>query len=103
MRLVCAVKRCWDFFAFTGHYSPATRHSPLFSPTVRPPNYRQRLFVEHDLGEPSASAVAAAAGGYSAPHPAGINMLRHATFSGSDRSLASLVFGASHYKTWIYD
>ena len=43
------------------HWPLFTRHSPLFSPTVRPPSYRQRLFVEHDLGEPSASAVAAAA------------------------------------------
>ena len=58
------------------HWPLFSRYSPLFSPTVRPPNYRQRLFVEHDLGEPSASAVAAAAGGYSAPHQAGVNMLR---------------------------
>ncbi len=43
------------------HWPLFTRHSPLFFPTMRPPSYRQRLFVEHDLGEPSASAVAAAA------------------------------------------
>src|SRR5208283_1527753 len=33
----------------------------------------------------------------------GVNMLRHATFSGFARSLASLVFGANHHRTWIYD
>jgi len=42
------------------------------------------------------SAVdAARRAGYSTPHPEWVNMLRHATFSGFARSLASQVFGAS--------
>ncbi len=36
--------------------------------------------------------------GYSTPTRQGVNMLRHATFYASSRSLASLVFGASYYK-----
>jgi len=39
--------------AFTGHW-------PLFSPIMRPPSYRQRLFVEHYPGKSSGAAVAAA-------------------------------------------
>jgi len=39
---------------------------------MQPPNYRQSLFVEHDLGESSGSAVdAARRAGYSTPHPEG--------------------------------
>ena len=38
--------------AFTGHWPP-------FSPIMRPPSYRQRLYVEYYLGESSGSAVAA--------------------------------------------
>jgi hypothetical protein len=61
-------------FNFTGHW-------PLFSPIMRPPSYRQRLFVEHYLGGSSGSAVdAARRTGYSTPHSAGVNMLRKATF-----------------------
>src|SRR5208283_2444859 len=51
------------------------------NPIMRPPSYRQRLFLEHDLGESSGSAVdAARRAGYSTPHLIGVNMLRHATF-----------------------
>ena|GEM_PF-4719658 len=71
---------------------------------MRPPSYRQRLFLEHDLGESSGSAVdAARRAGYSTPHLIGVNMLRKATFYASGRSSASLVFVASYYKRWIYD
>ena len=38
--------RRFRLFDFTGHY-----YWPLFSPIMRPPSYRQRLFVEYDLGE----------------------------------------------------
>ncbi len=40
-------------FSFFGITDPW----PLFSPIMRPPSYRQRLFVEHDLGESSGSTV----------------------------------------------
>src|SRR5271157_4616202 len=51
------------------------------NPIMRPPSYRQRLFLEHDLGESSGAAVdAARRAGYSTPHLIGVNMLRHATF-----------------------
>src|SRR5208337_338505 len=71
----------------TGFWPPFSCHSPLFSPTMRPPSYRQRLFVEHDLGEPSGSAVdAARRAGYSTPHPAGVNMRRNATFKAHFRA-----------------
>ena len=47
---------------------------------MRPPSYRQRLFVEYHLGGSSGSAVyAARRAGYSTPHPAGVSMLRKAT------------------------
>jgi hypothetical protein len=36
-------------FGFTGHW-------PLFSPIMRLPSYRQRLYVEYYLGESSGSA-----------------------------------------------
>ena len=45
--------RRFRLFDFTGHW-------PLFSPIMRPPSYRQRLFVEYDLGGSSGSAVDAA-------------------------------------------
>jgi len=35
-------------------------------------------------------------------HPADVNMLHNATFSGFGRSLASLVFGATQYRNWTY-
>src|SRR5271166_2725301 len=41
--------------------------------------------------------------GYGIPHPAGVNMLRHATFSGFGRNLASLVFCVSYYSILTYD
>ena len=41
-------------------FSPIRFHWPLFSPIMRPPSYRQRLFVEYDLGGSSGSAVDAA-------------------------------------------
>jgi len=50
---------------------------------MRPPSSRRRLFVEHDLGELSGSAIdAARRAGHSTPHPAGVNMLRNASFQG---------------------
>src|SRR5208337_2838826 len=82
----------------TGHcqWPLFSRHSPLFSPILRPPSYRQRLFVKYYLGESSGSAVDAARRvGYSTPLPDGVNMLRNATIYDSDRSSWSLVFGAS--------
>ena len=42
------------------HWPPVTGHWPLFSPIMRPPSYRQRLFVEHYPGKSSGAAVAAA-------------------------------------------
>src|SRR5208283_4203669 len=60
------------------------------NPILRPPNYWQRLFVEHKRGESSGAAVdAARRAGCSTPHPAGVNMLRNATFYGFGRSLSS--------------
>src|SRR5208282_488207 len=41
-------------------WPPATGHWPLSSPIMRPPSYRQRLFVEHYPGKSSGAAVAAA-------------------------------------------
>jgi len=60
---------------------------------MRLPSYRQRLFLEHDLGESSGSAVdAARRAGYSTPHPAGVTMLRKATFSGFWQKFGELGF-----------
>src|SRR5271165_5129766 len=59
----------------TDYWPLATVHVPLFSPIMRPPSYRQRLFVEHYLGGSLRSAVdAARRAGYSTPHPEGVNM-----------------------------
>src|SRR5271166_3686825 len=54
--------------SFVSHLFDFTGYWPLFSPIMRPPSYRQRLFVEYDLGESSRSAVnAARRAGYSTP------------------------------------
>ena len=45
---------------------------------MRPPSYRQRLFVEHDLGESSGSAVdAVRRAGYPWPEQMARKMLRN--------------------------
>jgi len=51
---------CHSLYSPLPPYSLATGHWPLFSPIMRPPSYRQRLFVEHDLGGSSGSAIDAA-------------------------------------------
>ena len=79
---------------------PCDRRSP-WSPTVGaspgdPRSAERRLFVERYPGESSGSAVdTARRAGYSTPHPAGVNMLRKATFYGSGRGFSSLGFDAS--------
>src|SRR5271157_5953520 len=56
-----------------------TIHVPLFSLIMRPPSYRQRLFVEHDLGESSGSTVdVARRAGYPWPEQMARKMLRDA-------------------------
>ncbi len=56
----------WPLFSCHSLYSPlppdplTTGDRPLFSLIMRPPSYRQRLFVEHDLGGSSGSAIDAA-------------------------------------------
>ena len=55
-----------------------TIHVPLFSLIMRPPSYRQRLFVEHDLGESSGSPVdVARRAGYPWPEQMTRKMLRN--------------------------
>src|SRR5208337_1361980 len=50
----------------------------IFSPIMRPPSYRQRLFVEYDLGESSRSAtLAARRAGYPWPEQMARKMLRN--------------------------
>jgi hypothetical protein len=69
--------------------SRTTIHSPLTSPpTFHAPR--------------SSGSAPAGRDGYSTPHPAGVNMLRNATFRVFGRSLARLVFGATQYGNWTY-
>src|SRR5208337_2957715 len=50
----------------------------ILSPIMRPPSYRQRLFVEHDLGGSSGSAaLAARRAGYPWPEQMARKMLRN--------------------------
>ena len=49
------------------------------------------------------AADAARRARYGIPHTAGVNMLRHATFSGFGRNLARLVFGINYCNVWTYD
>ena len=50
----------------------------IFSPIMRPPSYRQRLFVEYDLGGSSGSAALAAhRAGYPWPEQMARKMLRN--------------------------
>jgi len=72
---------------------------------MRPPSYRQRLFVEYYLGESSGSAVdAARRAGYSTPHPVGVSMLRKATLrAATDARMATAAMASNEVLARVAD